>query len=694
MSDAALVLSGEKRWCVEHGSCLDIMKTLPDNSIDAVVCDPPYGLGKQPDVVELMECWLRGDQYDPGGGGFMGRKWDSFVPGPHYWREAMRVLKPGGHMLVFAGTRTVDLMGLSIRMAGGQVRDSIAWCMGSGFPKSLNLKGVGCVCEEPKEIPKHKLRSLSGTNLQAAVPTETQCGKVLQPVLSQQDPSVNRNARTESEATGTKEPCLEGRSNDIQEEGELQERSVCSLPGCSDENGPQGRLCNGASVACCPEDGSSAPEDGGRSSRKPRPNRQSSKQSGIVAEQSQPQTSRAWPLCGRCNQPIIPSGIGTALKPAHEPILLVRKPLIGTVVANVLEYGTGGINIDGCRVAHASSADKAAHDAQVQAIKSRGGSMEGSWKNSSDLSGASDVSDAGRWPPNLLLTHSAECQRIGTHSVKANPTWDTPNRDTAPSAFTGAEVSKVRHATGRPGGSTNFAMTPGRPVAEEEIPIWQCADGCPVRLMDEQTGESRSTGGANNGGLRGAGYGHSGTQQGMHAGGLGDTGTASRFFPQSQWSELDDIEPFYYTPKASRSGRDIGLEQFRARSGGEATQREDDSAGTQNPRAGAGRNGGARNVHPTVKPVELMRWLVRLVTPTDGVILDPFTGSGGTGVAAVMEGFRFIGCELNDTDEEPFVSIARARITHISGGHYVPRESLRAEKPPAQVTLFERLTGS
>ncbi len=122
-----------------HGDSLHVLKTMEDNSVDSVVTDPPYGLSKEPDINEVLTKWVAGEPYDHGHGGFMGKAWDSFVPHPDIWREVYRVLKPGGHALVFAGTRTQDLMTISLRLAGFEVRDVIEWLYLSGFPKSLNV---------------------------------------------------------------------------------------------------------------------------------------------------------------------------------------------------------------------------------------------------------------------------------------------------------------------------------------------------------------------------------------------------------------------------------------------------------------------------------------------------------------------------------------------------------------------------
>ncbi len=126
------------------GDCLEVLRTLPDNSVDSVVTDPPYGLSdhKPADVVACLAAWLAGEEYRPKKKGFMGRAWDSWVPGPEVWREVFRVLKPGGHVVAFAGSRTHDLMSMALRLAGFECRDTVMWVYGSGFPKSLDVSKV------------------------------------------------------------------------------------------------------------------------------------------------------------------------------------------------------------------------------------------------------------------------------------------------------------------------------------------------------------------------------------------------------------------------------------------------------------------------------------------------------------------------------------------------------------------------
>lgn len=127
---------------IHNGDCIEIMNQMPPESVDAIVTDPPYGLSNTDpgSVADTITKWAGGDRdHVPTGRGFMGKSWDAFVPPPAVWDECLRVLKPGGHMVVFAGSRTHDLMGLSIRLAGFEIRDSMAWLYGSGFPKSHNV---------------------------------------------------------------------------------------------------------------------------------------------------------------------------------------------------------------------------------------------------------------------------------------------------------------------------------------------------------------------------------------------------------------------------------------------------------------------------------------------------------------------------------------------------------------------------
>lgn len=422
------------------GDCIEQMRTLEADSVDAIVTDPPYGLE------------------------FMGKDWDGFgTPlGFQTWteqwaREALRVLKPGGHLLAFGGTRMYHRLAAGIEDAGFEIRDTLMWLYGSGFPKSLDVS---------KAIDK---------------------------------------------AAGA-------------------EREVVGPSPWNAVKGNKGR--NSPSV-----------QDGGLS------------HGGIRHDITAPSTEAAkkW------------QGWGTALKPAVEPIVLARKPLIGTVAENVLTHGTGALNIDASRIAGAPPSVPNPNFGVKKGITYGFGTGAG---RNGEMSQA-----LGRWPANILLDEAA------------------------------------------------------------------------AAMLDEQSGVSKSP----------APYGErvSAEKSMFGIGGLdhskefGDTGGASRFF---------------YVAKASRSERNKGLERFPERESATYNQRP---SGDFNQSLGNKNEPTTRkNIHPTVKPVDLMRYLIRLVTPKGGTVLDPFLGSGTTAVAAIAEGVAWIGCER----EPEYLQIIEARIAAAQPG--------------------------
>ena len=320
------------------------------------------------------------------------------------------------------------------------------------------------------------------------------------------------------------------------------------------------------------------------------------------------------------------AGFGTALKPAVEDWWLCRKPLGDTVAGCVLAHGTGGLNIDGCRFRKEPDdvsgwSKSGSHASENRAMS--GGNSERAPKPDAP----------GRWPANLVLSHAPGCVRVGTRKVKSGATGTGGGFRTDLVGGETKDTEESRTAWGTYNG----------PDGTETVEAWDCAPGCPVAELDRQSGELVANPHPRHNAAhpatvaKGAGYEHIGH-------GHADTGGASRFF---------------YCAKPSRAEREDGCAALPARTGADACDREEGSAGLDSPRAGAGRTAaGVRNFHPTVKSDDLMRWLVRLVTPPDGIILDPFAGSGSTGRAALLEGFRFLGI---DRDPE-YVAIANARI--------------------------------
>ncbi len=413
------------------GDCLNKLKGLKDNSVDSVVTDPPYEIG------------------------FMGKGWDDsgIANNPKLWKEVLRVLKPGGHLLSFSHSRTYHRQAVAVEDAGFEIRDQIMWIYGSGFPKSHNIgKSVDKIQGNEREVV-----------------------------------GVSENDRPNSQVKG-------GMGFDSAFNNGQEHQPILETKGTSQYEG--------------------------------------------------------W---------------GTALKPAHEPIVMARKPFNGTVAKNVLEWGTGGINIDGCR------------------IGTDGGTTR---------SGQSDkVTETGKL----------------TNSKSTNSLYRT-----------GHDIVEL-----------NEGRFPANIIFDEEA----------GKILDEQSGITYS--GPTNQKVKYGG--------GIFGGGNGrvyeaNSGGASRFF---------------YCPKASKKDRNEGLKHIEAKktkSQQSILDYSDKYNATRSER---------QNVHPTVKPTDLMAYLIRLVTPKGGTVLDPFMGSGSTGKASVREGMDFIGIER----EDEYMEIAKTRIQHEEGKH-------------------------
>jgi DNA modification methylase len=399
------------------GDSKEVLKTLEDNSIDSVVTDPPYGLK------------------------FMGKKWDYDVPSVELWKEVLRVLKPGGHILVACGTRTQHRMAVNIEDAGFEIRDVITWHYGSGFPKSLDIS---------KAIDKQS-----------------------------------------------------GSAEFIQK----------------------------------PADGVGFMNAEGRGGYNVTKNR-------LIQTNEKSDEAKKY------------EGYGTALKPATEFWTLARKPIEGTVASNVLKYGSGGLNIDACRIGTEERFNPSSKNSDRE-----------KWRmNTSETDGRETI---GRFPANVIFDE-----------------------------FTG-------------------------------------------KILDQMSGVTVS----------GSGNKSIGTKGNLFSG----LGSQEKYFPGSEGG----ASRFFYCAKASQAERNAGCYWLDGKQIDES--RKEGNPGGDNPRNRGVHN--RKNHHPTVKPMELMQYLIKLITPIDGIVLDPFAGSGSTCIAGALLGFKYIGIEMN----EEYVKIIQTRLKHELG---------------------------
>jgi DNA modification methylase/transcriptional regulator with XRE-family HTH domain len=321
---------------LHHGDCLEVMRTLGDCSVDAVVTDPPYGLA------------------------FMGKRWDYDVPSVEIWAECLRVLKPGGHLLAFAGTRTQHRMAVRIEDAGFEIRDMIAWVYGSGFPKSLDVSKAidkrGGNAHLTAEIGAALKAARKSRGITATEADRTYCD------------GVTLWSWYEGRPAGQQMPTAEVMARVAADWPELQRYADLIAEA---EREVVGRKRTGDPVSWYAE---SARRDG-------------------VVEITVPATPEAqqW------------AGWGTALKPALEPITMARKPLTGTVAANVLEHGTGALNVDGCRVGAEARPVMVRTETVVPATAMSG--------QSTGATSSGEITTAGRWPANLI--HDGSDEAVG-----------------------------------------------------------------------------------------------------------------------------------------------------------------------------------------------------------------------------------------------------------------------------------------
>ena len=528
---------------VFNGDNLELLKQYPDNYFDSIVTDPPYGLGKEPNAEQMLQAWITNGYLEISGSGFMGKEWDAFVPQPLFWKEAFRVLKHGGHVVSFFGTRTYDWGVMAMRLAGFEVRDCIQWLYGSGFPKSHNIS---------KAIDKMGGESLDWF-IDYILKIADEKG-ITRKELTMLFPSKNGNP------TGWLWNKQNNQSITLEQYNTIKD--YLKLPFENIEEAQREVIGKGKAGLT---KGNIANFSG-----------------DIQFDITAPSTEKAkqW------------DGWGSALKPANEPIVLARKPLEKglSIAENVLKWGTGAINIDGCRVAYKEDDHVLKYEGYSNGKYQSEYEHGTSYKHGNQV----QINKQGRFPANLILTHHPDCECIGT--------------------------------------------------GEEEVENWNCHEDCPIRIMDEQSGITKT------GDIKP----YFQKNIDSYSGSMpeirevyfkGDKGGASRFF---------------YCAKASKSERNKGLDSFEEKQsvgggGGLGDYIEDVNSASGKYGSEKAPN---KNFHPTVKPVALMRYLVRLITPPNGIVLDPFNGSGTTGIACKLEEMNYVGLEL----DAEYCKIAQARI--------------------------------
>jgi hypothetical protein len=302
-------------------------------------------------------------------------------------------------------------MAVAIEDAGFEIRDQIMYVYGSGFPKSLNVKKAAkdkvCQCsvewvygtdtQGTQSQSEHDLQSMSDTDLPQTINSENKQGKVLLTQLQEQSAPSTNGGESKKGIEDGKESSVEGWNNTQESKGQLQGSEIYPLPTGVSADGSQRWLHNGTSLSDGSMDRQDADSNRSGQSQESQSIGQPQGKLGTLSNERGSQAGRSWKICGWCNKPII-DGWGTALKPAHEPIVVARKPLIGTVAANVLTYGTGGLNIDGTRVG----------DGEDRASGGLSGGATDANLYQHGTHGRVERATGGRWPANVIHDGSDE----------------------------------------------------------------------------------------------------------------------------------------------------------------------------------------------------------------------------------------------------------------------------------------------
>lgn len=384
---------------VINADCLSALRDMPDASVDAIVTDPPYGLSNTTpaQVADTIARWVTGDrEYLPSARGFMGHEWDGFVPPVAVWDECLRVLNPGGHLLAFAGSRTHDLMTLGIRLAGFEIRDSVAWLYGSGFPKSMDVSKA--IDKQRDDYPAIREVVMF---IRAAFAASGADRAQLDDALG--GPAVMAHFLAPSRSNAGCPTWDQWQTlKTILRFDDSMDAEVWRLNG---RKGTPGDAWEKRKVTGSKSSGIAVPGEAARYTVG------GSRSVEVPITTAHSDAAREW------------EGWGTALKPAFEPVTLARKPLDGTVAANVLEHGTGALNIDACRV---PTTDKLS-GGHASAGQQMSDGWRRPWMDDPDAvkaniersrASVAKSESLGRWPANVVLdeSQSAELDRQASAS--------------------------------------------------------------------------------------------------------------------------------------------------------------------------------------------------------------------------------------------------------------------------------------
>lgn len=773
----------DTRYELHLGDCLESLKNLPDNSVDSVVTDPPYGLSKhsQQEVIDCLSAWLRGEEYTPKGKkGFMGKSWDAWVPSPAVWRECLRVLKPGGHLLAFAGTRSMDLMSMSVRLAGFELRDSIGYAHdGGGAP--LLAWTYGCYSEDTQCLTKEGWKDY--TNLSkddfilqwdSVADSFSWCNPEEIYIYDAPKSMIGfKNRHTDQLLTGNHRVYLKYKTNSSHVYGDYLVVNASDVKESWSKVFPlASKLSSGKNVkdaylvgwwmtdAWVHGDGKACMFSQSKPktleklktalenaicsfseyTKKPKKENHNVEHTfyvkGNLADYLLSEFNDrkitydvlTWDYDSRFNllEGLL-DGDGSRREKQYSEVFwsknnerldVVSALCTSLGIRNYIDCKKGCVYLNRTRntteLQRKHGVEIVDYDGdKVWCLKTQTGAFvvrrngrpfisgNSGFPKSMDVSkaidkvagvegeykGAKTAAHAGRkslnvpegwsrpWmddPEAMNRANSAyhpateaarQWQGWGT-SLK--PAWEPVILARKPLDGTVAE-NVLKHGTGainvdgcRIGtdiikqhgrnDSQNIAMS-GRNYAEESGRSWTgrwpsnlILDGSDdVMAGFPITGPAKAS-------MRGIGL--TGADEKVYGKGNPDFNTV-----RGHNDNGGSAARFFYCAKASKRDRDEGLDGFEVKRTGGMQATVDGSMLTG---SGNERTTSRANTHPTVKPTDLMRYLCRLVTPPNGVVLDPFTGSGSTGKAAMLEGFRFIGCEM----QPEYHAIAKARIEH------------------------------